>query len=108
MHNWISKEGYETMLLADESDLSLKGTQIQLVRFKAGKYAHYYKRKTEFFYFTKGTGKVIIDNTEKKIVPRSSFLIKPNVNHTFINDSEGLLEAIMFKTNDLKEDTYTE
>ena len=107
MHKWIIKEGYETQLLADESDLSLNGTQIQLVRFKEGKYTHHHKRKTEFFYFTKGTGKVIIDNIEKKIVPGSSFLIKPNVNHTFIT-SEGDLEAIMFKTNDSKDDTYTE
>lgn len=94
--------------MADESDLSLKGTQIQLVHFKEGKYTHHHKHKTKFFYFIKGAGKMIIDNMEKKIVPGSSFLIKPNVKHTFINDSEGDLEAIMFKTNDAKDDTYTD
>lgn len=108
MHEWIPKKGYETLLLADESDLSSKGTQAQLVRFKKGKYAHYHKKKTEFFYFTKGEGKVIINGKEKKIVPASAFLIKPNMKHKFINESSDVLEAIMFKTNKFQDDTYTE
>lgn len=108
MPEWIAKKGYETRLLADENDLALAETQIQLVRFKEGKYAHYHKKKTEFFYFTKGKGELIIDGEQKKIVPGSTFLIKPNIRHTFINESDTVLEAIMFKTNNSKDDTYTD
>ncbi len=108
MSDWIKKKGYETRLLADEKDLISVGTQIQLVRFKEGKCAHYHMKKTEYFYFTKGNGKLIIDGEDKKIVPGSSFLIKPGKKHTFINESGNVLEAIMFKTNNSKDDTYSE
>ncbi len=108
MHEWIHKEGYKTRLLADEADMDVKGAQLQLVRFKEGKYVHYHKKRREFFYFTKGNGKVIINGAEKKIEPGSTFLIKPRVRHAFVNESKELLEAIMFKTNDSKDDTYSE
>ncbi len=108
MPEGITKKGYMTRVLADEKDMDLAGTQIQLVRFKEGKYPHYHKKKTEFFYFIKGNGKIIIDGKEKKIAPGSTFLIKPNIKHAFLNESGGVLEAIMFKTNDSKDDTYSE
>lgn len=108
MPEWITKKGYMTRVLADEKDMDLAGTQIQLVRFKEGKYLHYHKKKTEFFYFIKGTGKISINGKKKKIAPGSTFLIKPNMNHTITNESGGILEAIMFKTNDSKDDIHTE
>lgn len=42
MPEWIRKKGYETRLLADELDMELKGTEIQLIRFKDGKYTHHH------------------------------------------------------------------
>lgn len=108
MPEWILKQGYKTRLLADENELNLPGTQIQLIRFKSGKYTHHHEKKTEFFYFTKGEGKVIIKGKEKKIVPGSTVLIKPNIKHSFINESGSILEAIMFKTNNSNDDTYDE
>ena len=106
MSRWIKKNGYETFNLATENDLDGKETQLQLVRFHTGKHGHYHKRKTEFFYFTKGEGKVIINNEEKKLTQGGWLLVKPNVYHTFINESENPLEAIMFKTNHQSEDTF--
>ena len=106
MAEWVKKEGYETKLLADERDLNLKGTQMQLVRFTKGKHEHYHERKTEIYYFLKGKGKVIIDGSKKKITPGSFFMIKPNARHIFLNEGKGPLEAIMLKTNNSPADTY--
>lgn len=108
MSQWITKDGYETCIVATEHDLDEKETEIQLVKFHSGKYEHYHKRKTEFFYVIKGTGKVILNNEEKSLSPGSWVLVKPNTVHTFVNENEEPLEAIMFKTNSIPTDTFTE
>jgi len=107
MTKWIHLSGYSKQILAEETDLALKGTQIQLARFKKGKHKHYHKRKSEFFYFLKGEGKVIIDGKEKLMKPGMSLLIKPNMVHDFIRTSSEPWEAIMFKTNSSADDTFT-
>ncbi len=99
--------GYSKQILAEETDLSLAGTQIQLAKFEKGKHKHYHKRKTEFFYFLKGLGKVVVDGKEKLIKPGDSLLIKPNMVHDFIKVSSEPWEAIMFKTNSSPDDTYS-
>ncbi len=106
--NWINKEGYSTKILASGSKINCKGCEIQLVRFQKGKYSHYHKKKTEFFYFTKGRGRVIIDGKERVLSEGSIVIVKPNQRHTFMNDSNELLQAIMLKTNNSPRDTYTD
>lgn len=104
----VKKEGYETTELADEKALACFGTQIQLVRFLEGKYEHYHKKKTEFFYFLKGKGKVLMEGKEIPLQEGVSVLVKPGVKHTFIRESREPLEAIMFKTNSSPDDTFTD
>lgn len=107
MSNWIQKEGYDTNIVATEDQLSSSGVEIQLFRFRQGKFEHYHKRKTEFFYFTGGSGKVVIDGKEQLLEVGTMLLIHPNTRHTFINESEEkVLEGIMVKTNNDPQDTY--
>lgn len=105
-NEWIKKEGYETRLLANAQDMNTPGTEAQLVRFHRGKYSHYHKIKTEFFYFTAGHGQVIINGQKIEIAPGKELLVKPKTNHEFINKSENPLEAVMFKTNNQPDDTF--
>ncbi|MFH1173623.1 MAG: cupin domain-containing protein [archaeon] len=107
MTDWIVKDGYETKTLADSKDLNQEETQIQLVRFHKGKYAHHHKIKTEFFYFLKGKGKAVVDEKMISLSAGVTVLVRPNTMHTFINESDEPLEAIMFKTKHTKEDTFT-
>ncbi len=107
MSNWIVKEGYDTNIVATAEDLNLPGTEAQLFRFRMGKFDHYHKRKTEFFYFTSGVGRVIVDGAERALSPGATLLIKPGQRHTFINESsDTALEGVMFKTNNDPADTY--
>lgn len=105
---WVKKDGYRTKILANAEDLSSPKAEIQLVRFLKGKYSHYHKRKTEFFFFLAGEGKVKVDKKEIKLKAGSYLLVKPNTVHTFINESQEALEAIMFKTNSSPKDTFRE
>lgn len=105
---WIEKEGYSTRLLAGGSDIGCGGCEIQLIRFRKGKYSHYHRKKTEFFYFTGGCGKVIVDGKEKNISEGTVIIVKPNQRHIFVNESKEVLEAVMVKTNNDPEDTFTD
>ncbi|NOR84984.1 cupin domain-containing protein [archaeon] len=105
MAEWIKKEQYDTKLLADEKALNSLGSEIQLVRFKAGKYEHYHKKKTEFFYVLKGNGRVVLGDEVKMVGVGDVILIKSGVRHTFINEDG--LELIMLKTNNSKDDTFS-
>ena len=69
---------------------------------------HYHKKKTEIFYFIKGYGKAIIDGKEIFLKSGTFIIVKPNVRHTFINESENILEAINIKTNNDPKDTYAD
>lgn len=108
MSNWVEKEGYSTRLLAGGKELNLPESQIILARFKKGKGSHYHKKKTELFYCLKGKGKVIIDSEEQLLKSGSSIIIKPGMKHQFISEPSDPLEAIVFKTNSRKSDTYTD
>lgn len=109
MNDWIEKDGYDTCILAKEDLLNAAGIEIQLFRFRKGKFAHYHKVKTEFFYFTAGTGKVFLDGKEENLRPGSTLLVRPGLRHMFVNESnEQLLEGIMIKTNNDPSDTYTD
>lgn len=104
---WLKKKGYETCLQAGGENLDSSGTEVHLIRFREGKFRHYHKKTTEFFYFTAGTGRVLLDGREQKLFPGAAVVVKPKVKHIFINDSEAvLLEAVMIKTNICPEDTY--
>lgn len=103
---WVQKEGYGTRLIADAMDLNCVGTEAQMVRFHKGKYAHYHKEKTELFHFTRGKGRVIVDGNERKLTPGTWLLVRPGAHHEFINESDDVLEAIMFKTNSKPDDTH--
>ena len=107
MDNWISKDGYATSLQADLCLPKFARTQTHLIRFTTGKFCHYHKKTTEFFYITGGRGRVTIDNREIPLSAGSSLVIHPYQIHTFHNDSgqEGL-EAIMVKVNPHEDDTY--
>jgi mannose-6-phosphate isomerase-like protein (cupin superfamily) len=107
MGNWIEKKGYSTCLQAAGEALSVAGAEVHLIRFREGKFSHYHKYTTEFFHFTSGTGRVMLDDRESRLYPGVSIVIPPRVKHTFINDSkEQLLEAVMVKTNMCPEDTF--
>ncbi len=104
---WIQKEGYETCLLANGCDMATEETEVQLVKFNKGKYKHYHKKKTEFFYFLEGHGWITINGAKRKINPGTSLLVPPGVHHEFVNEVKAPLIAIMFKTNSQSNDTYT-
>jgi len=107
MSEWIEKEGYDTKLLANEADLSSPGIEIQLFRFRKGKFEHYHKRKTEYFYFTAGIGRVLMDGREMIVSSGSTLLVTPGIRHTFINDSDNeTLDGVMVKTNNSPFDTF--
>lgn len=107
MSEWVSKGDYDTKILATPNDLNAEGVEIQLVRFRQGKFAHFHKKKTEFFHFMSGSGKVLVEGQTQILTPGVSLLIRPGVTHTFINESENeLLEGIMVKTNNDPADTY--
>lgn len=107
MSNWEIKDGYDTKILATASELNAPGVEIQLFRFRKGKFNHYHKKKTEFFYFTAGIGKVILDGEERSLFTGSELFVLPGVRHTFVNESEELLlEGIMTKTNSDPNDTF--
>ncbi len=105
MINWIEKEGYATKLLADAMAMDCEGLQIQLVRFTSGKYSHYHKKKTEFFYFLSDGGKINIGGIGYDIKKGSAFIVKPGIEHSF--SVEGEVLALNIKTNDDLDDTYT-
>lgn len=107
MGRWVQKEGYDTCLHATDEIMQSPGTEVHLIRFHEGKFSHYHKSTTEFFYFTAGSGRVLMDGREIAISAGVSIVIAPYVTHTFINDSkEILLEAVMVKTNTHPEDTF--
>ena len=109
MTEWVQKDGYDTRLLASPQDLEAAGVEIQLFRFRKGKFTHYHRCKTEFFYFTSGCGWVILDGVKQVLSAGSTLLVKPNVRHTFVNDSDlELLQGIMVKTNNDPADTVYE
>ena len=105
---WIHKDGYATSILADAGDLSADGTEIQLIQFCSGKYEHYHNLKTEFFYFLSGKGIMTADGRTYNIFPGFSITIRPGILHTFIvNEGQPPLKALMVKTNNLDNDTFT-
>lgn len=107
MDQWIEKEGYDTCLQANDETLNAAGTEVHLIRFREGKFCHYHQETTEFFYFTSGSGRVLLDGEQQRLFPGVSIIIKPYVVHTFINDSrERYMEAVMIKTNVHGGDTY--
>lgn len=107
MHEWVEKDGYATCLQVTEETMAGKGTEVSLVRFSGGKSSHYHKYTTEFFYFTSGKGKALIDGKEISICPGTSVVVRPHQKHMFRNTSNhGLLEAVLVKTNQRKDDTY--
>lgn len=108
MDTWVHKDGYDTCLQAADDVMESEGTAVYLIRFYEGKFNHYHKQTTEFFHITSGTGRVLLDGAEQQLYPGVSIVIKPYVQHMFINDSEDvLLEAVMVKTNSYHEDTFT-
>jgi len=103
---WKDKNGYSTLLLANQASLSSKGSQIELVRFYKGKYKHYHKIKTESFYYLKGKGHLILDGKKINIQPGKFIVIPPRCTHEWINKFDEPMEAIMIKTNNSPKDTY--
>lgn len=107
MDGWISKDGYATNLQADLSLPEFARAQTHLIRFTTGKFRHYHKKTTEFFYITGGHGRVTVDDREIPLAPGSSLVIHPYEIHTFHNDSrQDELEAIMIKINPHDDDTF--
>jgi mannose-6-phosphate isomerase-like protein (cupin superfamily) len=70
-------------------------------------HTQYTKGAYEFFYFTAGTGRVVLSGREQKLYPGATVIVQPHITHTFMNDSaEVPLEAVLVKINSLPEDTY--
>ena len=106
--NWIHKNGYSTQILATQKQLNQDNIEIQRVTFYKGKYSHYHKKKTEFFYFLSGEGFAIVEGKQIEIKSGVCIIIPPNVHHSFENMSDVAIEAIMTKTNNDTNDTYTQ
>ncbi len=105
--SWISKDGYDTSLLADAESLNSPGTEIQKVRFNSGKYAHFHKEKTEFFFVISGYGEITAGTSTTELKPGVSIVVQPGQHHTFIvPEGSPPVEALMVKTNSSPEDTY--
>ncbi|WP_136805603.1 cupin domain-containing protein [Desulfosediminicola flagellatus] len=104
---WVQKEGYDTCLQATGEVMQSPNTEVYLIRFREGKFSHYHKSTTEFFHFTAGSGRILMDDREVELYPGVSLVIPPYVKHMFINNSNDiLLEAVMVKTNTHPEDTF--
>lgn len=107
MSDWIRKDGYETCLQAAVDTLNANATEVHLIRFWSGKFNHYHKKTTEFFYFTAGSGRVVLDGMEQELHPGVTVIVRPHITHAFMNDSMKVpLEAVMVKINPHPEDTY--
>ncbi|SHO48757.1 Cupin domain-containing protein [Desulfopila aestuarii DSM 18488] len=107
MDTWTRKSGYDTCLQAASDQLNASGTEVHLIRFRDGKFCHFHKTTTEFFHFTKGIGRVVLNGEEQPLYPGTSLVIKSYDVHTFMNDSdEELLEAVMVKVNTHPQDTF--
>ncbi|WP_167495785.1 MULTISPECIES: cupin domain-containing protein [Desulfosediminicola] len=107
MNEWVEKNGYATCLQAADKTLRQEGTEVSLIRFRSGKLEHYHKYTTEFFHFTSGEGRALLDGREISIFPGTSVVVKPYQNHTFMNNSTSeFLEAVMVKTNIRPDDSY--
>ena len=104
MNKWVGKGSYLTKSLSSEKQLSCKGIQIQLVKIK-GKSEHYHKSKTEFFYFLRNGGVVIIAGKKHRIRKGMIIVIKPYLVHSFVA-KKGYIEALMVKTNHNDNDTF--
>lgn len=106
MKDWTQKDGYDTKTIATETELNSVGSEIQLVRFHCGKSTHHHRKKTEFFFIYKGSGKLITEGKEIALYPGVSIVVQPFQQHTFINESEEPMEALELKTNNDPQDTY--
>lgn len=103
---WVEKEGYATEQLASADDLRAPGCDIQRVRFYNGKGTHYHGRRTEFFYFTGGTGKAVVDGREVPLSAGTVLIVKPGQRHSFVNEGKNTLDALVVKTNNDPKDTF--
>ena len=102
---WERRGEYEVRRLASSVDLQAPGVEIQLFRFDGVKTTHFHKQRTEFYYFTKGNGKVLLDGKDISITAGMDLLVLPGVRHSFENGSENL-EGIMIKTNTVPGDIF--
>lgn len=58
---------------------------------------HRHEKVEETFYFTKGSGKMIIDDKEFSISVGDAFRIEPGKVHNIINDSNGAIDGVFIK-----------
>lgn len=105
---WVKKDGYETRELVNANGLNSEGCEIHQIRWLEGKYSHYHKVKTEYFYFTSGKGKAIIGDSRMELKAGIDLLILPGVWHEIVTSGSAPLEAIMVKTNNYGKDTFAE
>lgn len=105
---WIDKKGYSTKEIFSGHLKLIGNFEVQFLKFAGGKFSHFHKKKTEFFFFYGGHGKIVIDKTEHKIRPGSFFTAKPRQIHTFVNTKPKIpLKGIMLKIHNDFNDIYS-
>jgi mannose-6-phosphate isomerase-like protein (cupin superfamily) len=70
-----------------------------LIRFLPGETLgrHYHQEVEETFYFSGGTGVMVVNDLEYDIRPGDAFRIEPGETHDVINTGQGLLDAVFIK-----------
>lgn len=79
------KTGTKKIIITGEATAS-NLTQVAFGFLEAGNQIenHFHKTMEEYFYFTKGTGLIIIDGDELTLSPNQLILILPNTSHSLI------------------------
>jgi mannose-6-phosphate isomerase-like protein (cupin superfamily) len=77
-----------------------------LIRFQPGEQlgAHYHNEVEETFYFTGGSGVIVVDGLEHEIAPGHAFRLDPGETHNIVNTGSVPLDGVFIKHAYLPED----
>jgi len=104
--NWKDRLTFQKDTPFGEDDFKCEGAKFQIIKFKSHTDVkpHYHKKRTELFYVTKGTGKIIINKESFRVKPDDFFLCEVGDVHQFVNDTNDEFIILVFRTNEPKED----
>ncbi len=99
--DWVKKEGYAAQIFLDFKE---KGNNSRFVLVKMSPHTeirpHYHTKIKEILYVTRGSGKIFVNDVERRCKPEDMILIEPNEVHRMINDTDDIFEWLEFKMCD--------
>lgn len=106
--NWEKRFTYKKVIIADEKTFNNKGSKFQIVSFEPHTRIppHYHKKTVELYYIRHGSGRIILNGKEFVINRDDMYLIEPTDSHEIINDTDGFLTILIFKSNEEENDIY--